>query len=208
MSDLAPAPGAWLAPAGRSPLVIGVDPSLTCTGIAGDGWADALRPKGRGHERLQWLRQEVRERTRAADLVVIEGAAYGNGGQAGHHELAGLWWILTQDLWERDIPYVVVAPSSRIVYAMGVSNPAQDHPKEKRARIAKGMVRDAVAERYGLDWRGPGQVRPGRRVHPRRDGPALGGMAARAGAGHAQSGPGRGAVARAGAGARAEPAAR
>lgn len=151
------APGAWLSPDGRSPLVIGVDPSLTCTGIAGDGWADALRPKGRGHERLQWLRGEVRERTRAADLVVIEGAAYGRGGQAGHHELAGLWWILAQDLWEHGIPYAVVNPHSRTIYATGSANPAKDHPKEKRARIAKGMVRDAVAERYGLDCEGPGK---------------------------------------------------
>ncbi|MGW3827810.1 hypothetical protein ACWEAF_37485 [Streptomyces sp. NPDC005071] len=157
MTDLVPAPDAWLSPAGRSPLVIGVDPSLTCTGVAGDGWADALRPKGRGHHRLHWLREEVRERTGAADLVVIEGAAYGHGGQAGHHELGGLWWILTQDLWERNIPYAVVAPASRIVYAMGVSNPAKDYPRKQRARIAKGMVRDAVAERYGLDCEGPGR---------------------------------------------------
>ncbi|WP_326604290.1 hypothetical protein [Streptomyces sp. NBC_01800] len=158
MSDLASAPGAWLAPAGRSPLVIGVDPSLTCTGVAGDGWADALQSKKlRGHERLQWLRAGVRERTRMADLVVIEGAAYGHGKQAGHHELAGLWWHLTQDLWEQNIPYVVVAPSSRIVYAMGVSNPAQHYPREQRARVTKGMVRDAVAERYGLDCEGAGR---------------------------------------------------
>ncbi|MEU4095525.1 hypothetical protein [Streptomyces sp. NPDC026673] len=149
---------AALLTAGRSPLVIGVDPSLTCTGIAGDGWADALRPKKlRGHPRLQWLRDEVRERTRAADLVLIEGAAYGRGGQAGHHELAGLWWHLTQDWWERGIPYVVVNPHSRTIYATGSANPAKDHPRAKRARIAKGMVRDAVAQRYGIECEGPGR---------------------------------------------------
>jgi hypothetical protein len=41
-------------PIPAAPLVIGVDPSLTCTGIAGDGWADALRCKGKGHHRLRW----------------------------------------------------------------------------------------------------------------------------------------------------------
>ncbi|WP_330306267.1 MULTISPECIES: hypothetical protein [unclassified Streptomyces] len=150
-------PAAVAVPTAGPPLVIGVDSSLTCTGIAGDGWADALRCKGKGHHRLRWLREEVRERTRLADLVVIEGAAYGRGGQAGHHELAGLWWILTQDLWERQIPYAVVNPHSRTIYATGSANPAKDHPKEKRARIAKGMVRDAVAERYGLECDGPGR---------------------------------------------------
>jgi hypothetical protein len=139
------------------PLVIGVDPSLTCTGVAGDGWADALRCKGKGHHRLRWLREEVAERTRSADLVVIEGAAYGRGGQAGHHELAGLWWILAHDMWERKIPYAVVNPHSRTIYATGSANPAKDCPKEKRARIAKGMVRDAVAERYGVECEGPGR---------------------------------------------------
>lgn len=139
------------------PRVIGIDPSLTCTGVAGDGWADALRCKGRGHHRIRWLREEIRERTRLADLVVIEGAAYGRGGQAGHHELAGLWWILTQDLWERKIPYAVVNPHSRTIYATGSANPAKDYPKAKRARIAKGMVRDAVATRYGLECDGAGR---------------------------------------------------
>ncbi|MGW3657179.1 hypothetical protein ACWD6R_16460 [Streptomyces sp. NPDC005151] len=157
MTDLVVAPGAWLATSGRAPLVIGLDPSLTCTGVAGDGWADALRFKGRGHQRLGWLRKEIRDRTRLADLVVIEGAAYGRGGQAGHHELAGLWWLIAQDLWERDIPYAVVNPHSRTIYATGSANPAKEHPKAQRARIAKGMVRDAVAERYGMECEGPGR---------------------------------------------------
>ncbi|WP_324787152.1 hypothetical protein [Streptomyces sp. H51] len=145
------------APAAAPPLVIGIAPSLTCTGVAGDGWAEALRCKGKGHHQLRWLREEIRERTRKADLVVIEGAAHGQGAQAGHCELAGLWWILTQDLWERKIPYAVVTPDGRTIYATGTAYPAKDYPKEKRARIAKGMVRDAVAEWYGVECDGPGR---------------------------------------------------
>ncbi|MFB7575373.1 hypothetical protein [Streptomyces sp. NPDC056165] len=146
-------------PAARTlapPLVIGISPSLTSTGIAGDGWADALRCTSRGHHRLRWLRGEIRQRTRAADLVVIEGAAYGRGGQAGHHE-AGLWWILTQDLWERRVPYAVVDPRSRTIYATGSADPVDDDSPAKRARVAKGVVRNAVAERYGLPCDGPGR---------------------------------------------------
>lgn len=41
-------PAAVAVPTAGPPLVIGVDSSLTCTGIAGDGWADALRCKGKG----------------------------------------------------------------------------------------------------------------------------------------------------------------
>ncbi|MFE4424399.1 hypothetical protein [Streptomyces sp. NPDC056817] len=146
-------------PAARAlvpPLVIGISPSLACTGIAGDGWADALRCTGRGHHRLRWLRGEIRQRTRAADLVVIEGAAYGRGGQAGHQE-AGLWWILTQDLRERRVPYAVVDPRARTMYATGSADLAEEHPRARQGRVVKGMVRDAVAERYGLTCEGPGR---------------------------------------------------
>ncbi|MFD4394391.1 hypothetical protein [Kitasatospora sp. NPDC058478] len=143
----------------KAPLVIGLDLSLTSTGIAGVDWADALRPKStlRGHPRLDWHLREITERVRRADLVVIEGAAYGHGAQAGHHELAGLWWMVTQALWENRIPYAQVPPASLKIYACGVANPAKDHPKEVRARVAKGMVRDVVATRYGLECEGPGR---------------------------------------------------
>lgn len=145
-----------LAPTAAPPLVIGVGSSLACTGIAGDGWADALRCTSKGR-RQRRLREEVRERTRLADLVVIAGAAYRWGGPAGHHELAGLWRILGQDLRARKIPYAVVNPHSRTVYATGSANPAKEYPKEKQTRITKGMVRDAVAERYGMECDGPGR---------------------------------------------------
>ncbi|MFC8449521.1 hypothetical protein [Kitasatospora sp. NPDC057223] len=141
------------------PLVIGLDLSLVSTGIAGVDWADALRPKSglRGHARLDWHLREIRERTRAADLVVVEGAAYGHGAQAGHHELAGLWWHVTQMLWRRGTPYAQVPPVQRIIYTCGVANPAKEHPANVRARVTKGMVRDAVAERYGLECDGAGR---------------------------------------------------
>jgi hypothetical protein len=140
-----------------APLVIGLDLSLSSTGVAGDGWADALRTKDRGHDRLDWLCREIAERVRAADLVVVEGPAYGRGAQGGHHELAGFWWMVVHNLWTQRIPYAVVNPHSRTIYAVGRANPAQEHPREKRARIAKGMVRDAAAARYGVECEGPGR---------------------------------------------------
>ncbi len=141
------------------PLVIGLDLSLTSTGIAGVDWACALRPKAtmRGHARIDWHLREISERTRAADLVMVEGPSHRHGGQAGHHELAGLWWQVTQSLWTRGVPYAVVPPMSRIIYACGVGNPAKEHPAKNRARVAKGMVRDALATRFGLECEGAGR---------------------------------------------------
>ncbi|WP_424891850.1 hypothetical protein [Streptomyces sp. XH2] len=151
-----PAPAS--AGAGPRPLVIGLDPSLTSCGIAGADWAEALRPKNlTGHARLAWLLGEVTDRAKLADLVVIEGPAYGQQLQAGHHERAGLWWMLAHALWRRDIPYAVANPHNRTIFATGVANPAQDHPKEKRARIAKGMVHTFVVEQLGIWCEGVGR---------------------------------------------------
>jgi hypothetical protein len=140
------------------PLVIGLDPSLTSCGVAGADWADALRPKGlTGHARLAWLLEEITDRTKAADLVVIEGPAYGQQLQAGHHERAGLWWLITHALHRRGIPYAVCNPHNRTIYATGSAIPAKDQPREKRARVAKGMVHTFVVEDLGIWCEGPGK---------------------------------------------------
>ncbi|MFF4051909.1 hypothetical protein ACFYZ5_35230 [Streptomyces chartreusis] len=141
------------------PRVIGLDLSLASTGIAGTGWALAARPgRRRGHERLDWLLAAIAGRVQdSADLVVVEGAAYAQGGQAGHHELAGLWWRATQYLWRQRIPYAVANPHHRTIYATGRANPAHHLPRSQRARVAKGMVRTAAVERYGVACDGPGR---------------------------------------------------
>jgi Holliday junction resolvasome RuvABC endonuclease subunit len=108
-----------------SAKVLGLDLSLTCTGVAGNGWTAPLRPpaKLRGTDRLLWIRGEITERwVSGVDLVAIEGPSYGNQGQgrqAGHHERAGLWWIIRCALATRDIPVAVVPPATLKRYATG-----------------------------------------------------------------------------------------
>ncbi|MEU6138777.1 hypothetical protein ABZ848_00270 [Streptomyces sp. NPDC047081] len=141
------------------PRVVGLDLSLTSTGIAGTDWAHACRPgRRRSHERLDWLVAAVALSVKdGADLVVVEGAAYAQGAQAGHHELAGLWWLVTQYLWRHRIPYAVVTPHGRTIYATGRANPAHEWPRKDRSRVAKGMVRSVAVERYGVECEGPGR---------------------------------------------------
>lgn len=158
--DLTTPPAATPAAGGPRPLVIGLDSSLTSLGIATADSADALRwkPNEKGHARVEWLRAEVLDRAKAADLVVIEGPSYGSKMLPGQHETAGLWWILTHGLWRRGIPYAVASPHSRTIYATGSAFPApKDVPKEKRARIAKGMVHTFVVEQLGIWCEGAGK---------------------------------------------------
>jgi len=110
------------------PAVLGLDLSLTCTGLAGPDWTTTLKPptKLRGVERLVWIRARLLdEYLNGLDLVVIEGPSYGNQGQqrqSGHHERAGLWWLVRCVLDARGHQVAVVPPASRARYATGKGN--------------------------------------------------------------------------------------
>lgn len=133
------------AAAGASPLVIGLDLSLTCTGVAGDGWADIVRTKTRGDARLDYLVTTVGSFIRSADLVVMEGPSYGHAGLGGHEELAGLRCTVRLWCYRHRIPYAVVPPSSLKLFGTG------------SGRATKGEIRSAVADRYGYHTEGAGR---------------------------------------------------
>ena len=130
-----------------APRVLGLDLSLTGTGIArvdglGVGLLTTVRPGKRiGHPRISYILSAIWEAQHAADidLVVIEGPSYRSQqkAQRGHHERAGLWWLVTQGLYDMRRSYAVVAPMARAKYAAG------------NGRAGKKVVLAAVRERYG-----------------------------------------------------------
>ncbi|MEV8623374.1 hypothetical protein [Streptomyces sp. NPDC051079] len=130
---------------GTRPLVVGLDLSLTSTGIAGTDWADVIKPRTRGHQRMSWLLMEILDRVKAADLIVVEGPSYKHGGEAGAHERAGMWWLVTHALWRRDMPVAVCPPAQRAMYATGKGN------------AGKGEVRDGVQQYFGVACEGAGR---------------------------------------------------
>lgn len=110
--------------------VLGLDPSLTSFGAAlamGDAKPQLVRwrPKDRGHQRLGYLRDVMLGVASHADLVVLEGLAFGAKGSAVL-DLAGLHWLLRQALWEVGQPYVVVAPMLRAKWLTGKGNASKD----------------------------------------------------------------------------------
>ncbi|MFF9200005.1 hypothetical protein ACF09L_32840 [Streptomyces sp. NPDC014779] len=139
-----PAAGMTSLPAAGTtrPLVIGLDLSLTSTGIAGESWTDRIRTKTRGDMRLHYLVGQVATFIRAADLVVLEGPSYGHGAMAGHEDLAGLRVLVRQYCHRHQIPYAVIPPSTLKLYATGYG------------KASKGEVRSAVADRYGVHTEG------------------------------------------------------
>ncbi|MFE0207062.1 hypothetical protein [Streptomyces sp. NPDC058985] len=143
-----PAPTA-LAP----PLVVGVDPSLTGTGIASsNGQVDVIgykkaRTKDPGitqlphAERIRAMRQlahQVLEAVHLPNLVVMELPAVSRSG-GGAHERGWFWWHLYSELTHYEVPVALMAPNARALYATGKGN------------AAKGAVIDAVSRRFP-DW--------------------------------------------------------
>lgn len=111
---------------------VGLDLSLVSSGLGEvvDGAASVGRvqvPRLRGHERLSEITGKVFAFCDGADLVVLEGPAYGSLGQRGHHERAGLWWLVAHGLHERGVRYAVAAPAARCLYATGKGNASKDH---------------------------------------------------------------------------------
>jgi hypothetical protein len=137
--------------AGPRPLVIALDAATIVTGVAGVGWTDYVHAPAKNlHERFAQQLDGCASFYRHADYVVIEGAAFSKN-NTGADALAAMRWMIRQDLWKRGIPYAMVNPQSRNVYATGKTRPVPTTvPKNKRYEVGKGMVRDAVHERYGL----------------------------------------------------------
>jgi Holliday junction resolvasome RuvABC endonuclease subunit len=119
--------------------VLGIDPSLTSTGIARirhDGAvtteriesAPPKRPRGdktpvtvaERHARLHTIAAEVvvASRAPASVLAVIEGPSYASAG-AGTWDRAGLWWTIVSRCMRSDVPVVIVPPRTRALWATG-----------------------------------------------------------------------------------------
>jgi len=129
------------------PTVVGIDSSLTATGIASSngwcelaGYTDKKRPitKLPHVERISALTRlagEILAFVGHPDMAVIETPAYVQTG-GGTHERGWLWWELYRRLTARDVPVALVTPQQRMLYATG------------KGSGGKGGVIDAVARRW------------------------------------------------------------
>jgi crossover junction endodeoxyribonuclease RuvC len=146
--------------ANEAPRVVGIDLSLTCTGIAVPGYDPNVqgytvaikKPSGQRPEngwselrRLRWMRSrvlaEVRRFSGGVDsgfscpvLVVLEGLAFGS---KSPHAMtrAGLWWMVLDGLDAMPgVSVAVASPASRAKYATGKGNAGKDVVMREVAR--------------------------------------------------------------------------
>lgn len=139
--------------------VVGIDLSLTCTGLAIPGYEGepgrtlaVKKPSGQRPEngwpelrRLRWMRERVVEEVQRLAggsghgyevhvLAVLEGLSYGSKG--GHQTTrAGLWWMLHDALDAMPSVHVAaVPPTCRAKYATGKGNAGKDVVMREVAR--------------------------------------------------------------------------
>lgn len=119
--------------------VLGLDLSLTSTGVASDlGWTDRIRPGDlRGLERLRYITRTIGDyaRTGRYRLAVLEGPSYGSR-YGSPHERGGLWWMVYDLLDRHEIPVAVAPPTCLKLWATG------------SGAASKTAVLDSMLRRY------------------------------------------------------------
>lgn len=134
----------------KGPRVVGVDPSLTCTGIASsDGWIEIVGAKGITAlplidrvDALDRLAVTIIEWVRPADLVVIEEPLPSgrNANDTSGLERHALAWLVIRWLARTEHPFALVNNRHRAAYATG------------NAASRKADVLAAVAE-FWPEWK-------------------------------------------------------
>jgi Holliday junction resolvasome RuvABC endonuclease subunit len=134
--------------------VIGIDPSLTGTGMASvDGDLSTITSKPHGdtltdrHDRLlDIIADALPLRDDPVDLVVIEAPSLGQSRQGGTLDRNGLWWLLIHELHLAHHTVLDVPPATLKKYATGKGN------------ATKPDMRMALFQRAGIDCRDDNQV--------------------------------------------------
>lgn len=123
--------------------ILALDLSLTGTGYCLTHpkleWGTLRPPKKLdGMARLDWIYQQIGELARTADLVVMEGLAFG-ANFPGAAERIMLTGLVRHWLWKHETPLVLVAPSSSKKFLTG------------SGRADKNLILREVFKRYGAD---------------------------------------------------------
>lgn len=140
-----------------SPVVVGLDLSLTATGYAGPDGTRVIKSTGHKdatlHERAQRLDDLVNQITYFAlcqaadppalaappDLVVIEAPSFGQSRQGGTHDRSGLWWLVVTELARGAVDLIEVPPATLKKYVTGKGN------------AKKPDMRMAIYKRFDVD---------------------------------------------------------
>lgn len=119
----------------RKLTVVGLDLSLTCSGVATDQAVHLCKSVGKKDDtlhqradRLRGLARQVLELAEWADLVAVEAPVHGLPRElSGHqHDRSGLWWLVVCGLRAAGVAVAEISPASLKKYATGKGNADKD----------------------------------------------------------------------------------
>lgn len=132
--------------------IMGVDLSITCTGVAyPDTSVQALKPKVKGDARLEYLADHIglAARTSGAELVVIEGLGGRYLGEASR-VIPMLHGAVRLELMRNHIPYMLLSPSSLKKFATG--NGSADKTGMALAALKRLGREYATSDECDAEW--------------------------------------------------------
>ena len=125
--------------------ISGIDPSLTSTGYCSEKSRGTIRVNHRGAERLSVISRSILQFCfdENIELVIIEGYSFASRNTHAHSagELGG---CIRMMLWENNIPFIEVPPTSRAKFATGKGN------------AGKSEVISSVSSKTGMLFSGGG----------------------------------------------------
>lgn len=124
---------------------IGIDLSLSSTGLAVSDKTTTIMTPTSGPERLALIRDGIMELVMSVEspYVFVEGYSFASRNSQAH-ALGELGGVVRVALWEQGIPFVDVPPTVRAKFATG------------RGNASKAEVISAISARTGIVWTGKG----------------------------------------------------
>jgi len=126
-------------------ITMGIDPSLTSTGISQNGKTGVITTKLTGIPRLDFISGVIVEfvNVNHVECVSIEGYSFASKNSQAH-SIGELGGVIRHGLWKMGIPIIEIPPTSRAKFATG------------RGNASKGEVISAISARTGIVFAGGG----------------------------------------------------
>jgi Holliday junction resolvasome RuvABC endonuclease subunit len=126
-------------------FLIGLDLSLTSTGVSINGETSVISTKARGAERLHIVSSAILDLCFSKNVVcaIIEGYSFASRNSQAH-SIGEMGGAVRMKLWEKGIPYVEVPPTCRAKFATGKGN------------AGKSEVVSSISAKTGIIFSGAG----------------------------------------------------
>ena len=125
--------------------ILGIDLSLTSTGISVNGETGTITTQAKGAERLSIISLAILDAVidNSIEIVAIEGYSFASRNSQAF-SIGELGGVVRTRLWERNIPFVDIPPTCRAKFATG------------RGNAAKTEVMSSISAKTGIIFAGKG----------------------------------------------------